>query len=274
MKLFCFGYGYVARRLSAVAKSQGWDVQGTSRMPTADTHAFNGYAPLDARGLAALREATHVLVSIPPDMQGDVALRLHAADVGNAKWIGYLSTTGVYGDWNGEWVNEESPLKATEPRSLNRIEAEKEWLKASENSVIFRLSGIYGEGRNALEQMREGTAHRVFKEGQYFSRIHVVDIVRLIWASMNTEAQGGKIYNLADAMPAPSHEVVQEAAELIGVTPPPLVPFAEANLSPMAKSFYSANRRVDGSRILRDLHMELCYPTYKEGLKSFLPTDS
>lgn len=274
MRLFCFGYGYVAQHLAAVCKGNGWDVQGTTRMGTADTLAFNGYAPLDAPGREALRDATHILVSIPPDMLGDVVLRHHSVDVGNAKWIGYLSTTGVYGDWSGEWVDENSPLRATEPRSQNRIKAEKGWLKTSDKTVVFRLSGIYGEGRNALEQIREGTARRILKEGQYFSRIHVVDIVRLLWASMNAAEKSAKVYNLADALPAPSHEVVLVAAELLKVTPPPLTAFDDAELSPMAASFYAANRRVDGTRILRDLRMELCYPTYKEGLRSLLPQES
>lgn len=270
MKLFCFGYGYVAQHLAALCKREGWDVQGTTRTGMLGTHVFNGYAPLDDAGKKALQEATHILISIPPDMQGDVVLRHHAADVRHAKWIGYLSTTGVYGDWQGEWVDEDSALKATEPRSVFRIQAEEAWRKNSEAAVIFRLSGIYGAGRNAIRQVQEGTAKRVLKEGQYFSRIHVVDIVRLLWASMNALEQGGKIYNLADALPAASHEVVQEAATLLGVAPPPLVAYADANLTPMAASFYAANRRVDGTRILRDLSMELCYPTYKEGLRSLL----
>lgn len=272
MRLFCFGFGYVAQHLAVMARNEGWDVQGTSRMGGADTHAFNGYAPMDDAGREALRAATHILISIPPDAQGDVVLRHHAADVTGAEWIGYLSTTGVYGDWQGEWVDEESELRATEPRSVLRIQAEKAWLAVSDASRVFRLSGIYGDGRNAIKQMQEGNAHRIHKEGQYFSRIHVVDIARLLWAEMKVGGKG-KVYNLADSQPAPSHEVVAEAARLLGVDAPPLVPLEEANLSPFAASFYAANRRVDATRILRDLQMELCYPTYKEGLKSFLPQD-
>ncbi|MBM3617995.1 MAG: SDR family oxidoreductase [Alphaproteobacteria bacterium] len=273
MRLFCFGFGYVAQHLAVLARSEGWDVQGTSRIGSAETHAFNGYVPMNEVGRNALREATHVLISIPPDAQGDVVLRHHGDDFADADWVGYLSTTGVYGDWQGEWVDEDSALRAKEPRSVLRIKAEEAWLAASDATRVFRLSGIYGEGRNAIKQMQEGNAHRIYKEGQYFSRIHVVDIARLLWEEMH-RGGGGKIYNLADAQPAPSHEVVAEAARLLGVEAPPLVPFEEANLSPFAASFYAANRRVDGTRILRDLQMELCYPTYKEGLKSFLPPES
>lgn len=273
MKLFCFGFGYVAEYLADDLQKKGWHVKGTSRtLVLPDIFLFDGKSPLTGDSLQALKEATHILISIPPDENGDPVVRLHAADLFDKKWIGYLSTTGVYGDWQGEWVDEDSPLLATEPRSLKRIQAEQAWLALSTSAVIFRLSGIYGPKRNAIEQLLAGKAKRIKKEGQYFSRIHVADIAQVLIASMHLGHQAGRIFNLADQLPAASHDVVAEAARLLDIAPPPLVDFSEAELSPMAASFYSANRRIKAERILRDLHVQLCYPTYKEGLLSLLPS--
>lgn len=265
MRLFCFGMGYVAQHLASVLVQHGWQVAGTSRT---HRHQLTTEKPLDAEGQAALQAATHALVSIPPqnDAGDDPALLHHNALLGG-KWIGYLSTTGVYGDWQGEWVDELSPLRATEPRSLRRIAAEAQWM--DRGAEIFRLAGIYGPKRNALEQVRAGTAQRVDKPGQYFSRVHVEDIVQVLRAAME-HPQPKAIYNLCDDEPAPSHEVIAYACRLLGKEPPPLVPFEKANLSPMAKSFYGANKRVKNDKINNVLGVDLRYPSYREGLASLL----
>lgn len=270
MRVFCFGFGYVAQHAALALQKQGYDIYGTSRTPQKSLFYFDGKQPMESDGIATLRQASHVLISIPPDESGDVVFRHHAQDMMQAKWIGYLSTTGVYGDWQGEWVDENSPLLATEPRSVRRIEAEEAWLSLDDRTVIFRLAGIYGPGRSAIDQLRAGIARRIDKPGQYFSRIHVQDIANVLQASMQRGAEAGRLFNLADRLPAPGHEVVEEAARLLGIIPPPLVAISEAKLSPMAASFYAANRRVKAMRILRDLGVELCYPTYYEGLKSCL----
>lgn len=267
MHLFCFGYGYVARHLSDAVYALGGKVSGTSR---SDGNSFilNDDKPLSAAGLEALNAATHILVSIPPAENGmDAALRHHAAQLGSKPWIGYLSTTGVYGDWRGEWVDETSDLRATEPRSIWRIKAEKHWLGLAAH--IFRLAGIYGPGRSALDTIRSGAAQRIDKPGLVFSRAHVDDIVQALLASM-AAPQSEEIYNLCDDEPAPSHEVVAHACALLGVEPPPLIPFEQAGLSPMAQSFYRANRRVRNDKMKEKLGVRLLYPTYREGLASIL----
>ena len=254
--------------------AQGWHVSGTGRKQGDFLLDFAN--PLDDTGITELKQATHVLVSIPPEEEGmDPVLRFHGADLAsspNLQWVGYLSTTGVYGDSGGEWVDETTPPNPTQSRSIRRLQAEtlwQEWGKAAGIPVdIFRLAGIYGPGRNVLEQIRAGTAQRVDKPGQYFSRIHVEDIARVLLAAM--EKPAGEIYNLCDDEPAPSHEVVAYGCWLLGVSPPPLVPFEEAQLSEMAKSFYAGNRRVRNGKIKEKLGVSLLYPTYREGLAQLL----
>lgn len=272
MRVFCFGYGYVAQHLAERLKREGSHVTGTSRdadrAATIGGYVLDGTIPLDAEGLQALRASTHVLVSIPPEEDGmDVAFRQHGTDLHHKTWVGYLSTTGVYGDYGGDWVDEKSAMLATEPRSVRRIEAERNWLHAGAH--IFRLAGIYGPGRNALEQVRRGEARRIGKPGQYFSRIHIEDIVAVLLASMR-QPHPQEIYNLCDDEPAPGHEVVAYACELLGQKPPPLIPYAQAELSPMARSFYAANRRVRNGKIKENLGIALAHPTYREGLASIL----
>lgn len=272
MRLFCFGYGYVAQFLTTHMREQGWHVAGTTRSAEKATEiggfVLNNDTPLQGGGLTALEQATHVLISIPPDEQGmDAALRFHSDRLAD-KWIGYLSTTGVYGDWQGEWVDEDAPLRATEPRSVRRSNAEAIW-RTQYGANIFRLAGIYGPGRNALKKIRSGTAQRVVKEGQYFSRIHVADIVQVLAAAI-AQPSYAEIFNLCDDQPAPSHEVIAYGCNLLGVEPPPLVAFSEAQLSAMAKSFYASNRRVKNNKIKTALNVALRYPTYREGLASIL----
>lgn len=267
MRLFCCGYGYVARYLAQSFDGQVW---GTSRSTGKADFVLSDDAALDAAGRDALAQATHVLVSIPPGQDGADAAWQHHADAIRGKWIGYLSTTGVYGDWQGEWVGESSALKATEERSVRRIKAERHWQALG--ATIFRLAGIYGPERNALQQVKAGTAKRIYKEGQYFSRIHVADIVQVLLAAIAQDARG-EVFNLCDDAPAPSHEIVAYACGLLGGDAPPMQAYEEADLSAMAKSFYASNRRVRNEKIKFLLGVNLLYPSYIEGLASLLHSD-
>ena len=256
MKLFCFGYGYTA---GYFAKAHNWQsVYGTHR---------NSF-PLDEEGKKALREATHILVSIPPDKDGDLVLRQKYEM--NPEWVGYLSTTGVYGNHDGGWVDESTPTNPNNDRSDWRVKAETEWLKSGLPVNVFRLSGIYGAGRSVIDDLKMGMAKRIDKPNQLFSRIHVEDIVQILSKSF---AVKGEIFNCADDYPCSSAEVVEYAAKLIGVEPPPLVPFEKAQLSEMARSFYSSSRRTKNEKIKKMLGVSLKYPTYKEGLAQILQCD-
>jgi nucleoside-diphosphate-sugar epimerase len=282
-RLFCLGLGYSAEALSHRLKSKGWRVAGTARSPEkVKALAARGYEaftfPL-ADPPAALFGTTHVLVSTPPGPDGDPALYAHVHDLAKLdpkpKWLGYLSTTGVYGDHAGGWVDEAtSPTPATE-RGRRRLAAEHAWsawgTAVNVPVAIFRLAGIYGPGRNQLESLRDGTARRIVREGQVFSRIHVEDIAQVLEASI--ERPQGAIYNVCDDEPSPPHEVMEHAAKLLNVTPPPLERFEEAarTMSEMALSFYTESKRVKNDRIKRDLGVKLLYPTYREGLKALLP---
>jgi len=279
--LFCFGLGFTAQALAAKLAAQGWGVVGTCRgLDKAaalagrgwDLHVFDGSAPLaDASVLAP---ATHILVSVPADEAADPVLRWHGADIArlpHLKWFGYLSTTGVYGDSGGDWVDESSPLRPQQPRSIRRAAAEAAWLRLHEDHGVpvhvFRLAGIYGPGRNQLEGVKRGSAHRIVKPGQVFCRIHVDDIATVLQASM-ARPDPGAVYNVADDEPAPPQDVVAYAADLLGLPRPPAIPFDQAQLSPMAASFYGDNRRVNNSRIKTELGVNLKYPTYREGLRA------
>lgn len=283
--LFCFGLGFSAKVLAARLKAQGWGIVGTSRSLEKaaalaalgyDSHVFDGTAPLSDPSV--LGPATHMLISVPAEEQADAVLRWHAADIAklkNLKWLGYLSTTGVYGDRGGDWVDEQSDLRPTQARSIRRADAEAGWLKLqAEHGVpvhVFRLAGIYGPGRNQLEGVKRGTAHRIVKPGQVFCRIHVEDIAQVLEASM-AKPNPGAVYNVADDEPAPPQDVVQYAAELLNLQVPPDIPFDAAQLSPMQASFYADSRRVRNDRIKSELGVTLKYPTYREGLKALLPT--
>lgn len=250
-KLFCFGFGFTA---SVFAKNTSWDeVTGTHR----------GDFPLNDDLQEKLAEATHVLLSIPPDENGDLVFRENYKMT--PEWIGYLSTTGVYGNHDGGWVDEKTPANPNQERSKWRVIAEDQWLGTGYNVQVFRLSGIYGAGRSTFDSLRKGTARRIDKENQFFSRIHVEDISQILSAAID-KGGNGDIYNCADNVPCPQEEVVRYAAELMGVEPPPLVLFDNAELSPMARSFYSSSRKVKNDKIRNDLGIELAFPTYKEGL--------
>ena len=283
-KLFCFGYGFSASALGARLGPAGWSLAGTCRTAEGcralaasgvDAVPFARDAPLaDAPRLLA--DATHVLLSIPPDPDGDPALDCHGADIaapGSVEWIGYLSTTGVYGDSGGAWVDESTGPAPTAERGRRRLAAENGWLSFGARHGlavhVFRLAGIYGPGRNALASVRRGEARRIHKPGQVFSRIHVADIARVLAASI-ARPRAGAVYNVCDDEPAPAAEVVAHACALLGVAPPPLTPLGEAALSPMARSFYADNRRVANDRIKSELGVDLRFPDYRAGLAALL----
>ncbi len=282
-RLFCFGLGFSAQVFAAWLKSKGWQVAGTTRTrERAATLAGLGFeASVFAPGLAlapaALAEATHILLGVPPDAAGDPVLASHANDLAAARpsWIGYLSTTGVYGDRAGEWVDEQKPPAPQSERAMRRLAAEQAWLawgRANEMPVhVFRLAGIYGPGRNQLETLREGTARRIVKPGRIFSRIHVEDIANVLEASI-AKPNAGATYNVCDDEPAPPHDVIEYAAKLLNVTPPPLERFEDAarTMSEMALSFYADSKRVKNGRIKTELGVALRYPTYREGLMALL----
>jgi nucleoside-diphosphate-sugar epimerase len=279
-RLFCFGFGYSAAALAARLVARGWHIAGTCRSEEKrgrlaaqgiEAFLFDRGRPLADAG-AALAGASHILVSVPPDERGDPALDAHGAEIGRVRdlaWLGYLSTTGVYGDRGGDWVDETTPPAPTTARGRRRAATEAAWLalwRARQVPVhVFRLAGIYGPGRNPIENLRAGTAQRIDKPGQVFSRIHVDDIATVLEASI-ARPNPGAIYNVADDEPAPPAEVVAYAAGLIGIEPAPLVPFEQAVLSPMARSFYAESKRVRNDRIKRELGVSLRYPSYREGL--------
>ncbi len=278
-RLFCFGLGYSALRLADAVRADGWDVAGTCRDEAKcealrargiEAHPFGG---LDARVLSG---TTHLLHSIPPGETGDPVLAAHGGDIaaiGTLCWAGYLSSTGVYGDHGGGWVDENTPPNPGMERARRRLAAELQWRDYGSTRAIplhvFRLAGIYGPGRGALDQVRDGSARRLVKPGQFFSRIHVDDIVAVLRASM-ARPDPGAIYNVCDDEPAPAADVVAFACDLLGVEPPPEIPFDQAGLGPLARSFFAENRRVRNARIKRALGVALRYPDYRAGLEAIL----
>ena len=283
-KLLIFGCGYSAqafvRRLG-----RGWQVTGTTRDPDKivrlkdqgiDAQLWPGG---DLR--PALDDATHLLLSIAPDTDGDPVVAAYGDTVAKAaphlRWVGYLSTTGVYGDHDGGWIDEMTPLEPTTRRGKVRLMAERQWQAIAGASGlplhIFRLAGIYGPGRGPFEKVRNGTARRIIKENQYFSRIHVDDIASVLAASV-ARPDPGAIYNIADDDPSPPEDVLSEAARLLDLPEPPEVRFEEAEMTPMARSFYAESKRVRNDRIKRDLGVTLRYPDYHTGLRALLEDEN
>ncbi|WP_339768618.1 SDR family oxidoreductase [uncultured Pseudosulfitobacter sp.] len=276
--LLSFGHGYSARALAALLIPQGWRVIGTTRSTEkADEIAATGVEPLIWPGsdvMPVLSQATHVLVSAGPSAEGDPVLNaLHDAIAAKASaldWLGYLSTTGVYGDHNGDWVDEDTPLSPTTKRGQMRKSAEEAWRAIPDLPLhIFRLAGIYGPGRGPFEKVRQGTARRIIKQGQVFSRTHVEDIAQVLAASIERPAPG-TAYNVCDDDPAPPQEVIAHAATLLGLPVPPAIPIEQAEMTPMARSFYAESKRVRNERIKQALGVRLRYPTYREGLAALL----
>jgi nucleoside-diphosphate-sugar epimerase len=278
--LLCFGLGYSARVLAGRLGDDGWRVTGTSRDPQEpDCRCFDRDTPLPSSAFAGV---SHILVSIPPDAlgppegSGDPALDRHADDIAalpGLAWLGYLSTTGVYGDRAGGWVDENSELRPSGPRGRRRVAAEAGWQglwrRRGVPVHIFRLAAIYGPGRGAFDALRAGTARRIAKPGQVFSRIHVDDLAGVLAASI-ARPRPGAVYNVCDDEPAAPEAVVAHAASLLGLPGPPLVPFEAAGLSPMARSFYDDNKRVRNALIKKELGVRLRYPNYRAGLAAIL----
>lgn len=270
--LLCFGFGFSARTLAAELDPRDWLVTATTR----GHDAARGGVTMMPFGAAAPEGVTHVLVSVPPGEAGDPVLNQYGdwlAAQNSMVWTGYLSTTGVYGDKQGDWVDEHSPLAPSTTRGERRLAAETDWLHLHQRHDIglhlFRLAGIYGPGRNQLLSLIDGTAKRVVKPGQVFSRIHVSDIAGVLAASM-AKPDPGRAYNVCDDEPCPPQDVVTYAAELLGIVPPPEVSFEAAELSAMAKSFYAESKRVANGRIKGELGYTLLYPSYREGLRALL----
>jgi nucleoside-diphosphate-sugar epimerase len=283
-KLFCFGLGFSALHLARRLQQAGWTVEGTCRTAEQQqrlkaqglvAHLFGRDKPL-ADPEAAIHDATHILNSIPPDAEVDPVYAEYGTEIAHLhrlRWFGYLSTTGVYGDRGGDWVDEDSDFKPSGERGRRRVVAEAEWVSLLPNCGlpvhIFRLAGIYGPGRSAIDSLRDGTAKRIVKPGQVFSRIHVDDIATVLMASM-ARPNPGAVYNVCDDNPAPPDEVIAYAAELLGVEPPPAVPYEKAEMSEMARSFYADNKRVRNNRIKEELGVRLKYPNYRAGLQAIL----
>ncbi len=284
-RLLCFGLGFSAHVLAHRLLAEGWSVIGTTRSPDKaqrlaaqgiEPVLFDGQTPLAARVFDGV---SHILSSIAPGPDGDPVLNHHRHTMAGAmtgamngvRWIGYLSTTGVYGNHDGGWVDEDTPATPDLPRSIRRLEAERGWQALSPAAHIFRLAGIYGPGRSVVDNVAAGTAHRIIKPGHVFSRIHVEDIASVVQASMARPAPG-RLYNVCDDEPAEPADVVTYAAAMMGLPLPPAIPFAEAAgvLSPMALSFYADNRRVRNERIKTELGVTLAYPTYRQGLAAIL----
>ncbi len=284
MRLFIFGTGFSSKAFVEEVRDQFDWIGGTTRSSDktealrtlgVEPFLFDGNSQGD--GVAeALKQATHILVSIAPNEAGDPVLNQYANEIAGAKprWIGYLSTVGVYGNHDGAWVDEETPLHPVSKRSVQRVAAEEAWLAFAEQNdlpvQIFRLSGIYGPGRNAFENFRKGTARRLVKPGQVFNRIHVADIAGALKAAMAKPST--RVFNVTDDEPAPPQDVVAFAAELLGVEAPPEIPFETADLTPMARSFYGENKRVSNQRVKDELGFTFRYPDYRVALKALLET--
>ena len=273
--LLSFGHGYSARALAKRLLPQGWRIIGTTRSTEkAEEIAASGVEPLLWPGSdtgAALSDATHLLISAGPDAQGDPVLRALGDRLAGHRfdWVGYLSTTGVYGDHDGGWVDEDTPLTPSTTRGVQRVAAEAAWQAQGLPLHIFRLAGIHGPGRGPFAKVRAGTARRIVKDGQVFSRIHVDDIAQVLAASI-ANPDPGRIYNLCDDDPAPPQDVLAEAARLLGLPLPPEVSFDEAEMTPMARSFYAESKRVRNDRIKDELGIELIHPDYRSGLRALL----
>lgn len=286
--LFCFGYGYCCDYVGhALMQTGEWDISGTTRdidkKEILSARGINAYmfdkgTPLpDPRYV--LDDVTHLLISTPPDDGGDPAFLAHGESflkLKNLQWVGYLSTTGVYGDRDGEWVDESSTRTPSSKRGSRREKAEDQWLSLCRDYNIpvhiFRLAGIYGPGRSALDSIRAGQARRIYKPGHAFSRIHVEDIVQVLLASMRTP-NPGRVYNVSDDEAAPSHEVIKYACEILGRPVPELIPFDMADMSPMAQSFYKDNKRIKNDRIKDELGVDLKYKNFREGLRGCLDAE-
>lgn len=276
--LLSLGHGYSASALASNLRPQGWRIIGTTRNAS-------GLERLRGQGVEAmlwpgeslapaLAKATHILSSIAPTALGDPVLAAHAAEFATARpiWIGYLSTTGVYGDHAGGWVDENTPLTPGTDRGRQRVVAEQEWQALGLPLHVFRLAGIYGPGRGPFEKVRDGTARRIIKPGQVFSRVHVDDIAQVLEASIH-QPNPNSVYNVCDDDPAPPEDVIGHAATLLGLPLPPAIAYADAEMSPMARSFYAESKRVRNDKIKAELGVKLIYSEFRAGLAALLAAD-
>jgi len=280
IRLAIVGYGYSSRAIhkaldgkleSLVVTTRKAEKADRLRGEGLNALVFDGTAPSDDL-TSALASATHLIMSAAPGDVGDPLLAQHEIAVAqDLQWVGYLSTVGVYGNHDGAWIDETTPADPQSKRSKLRVAAEKAWLyrqaKIGFALGIFRLAGIYGQGRSALDKVRDGTARRIIKPGQVFNRIHVDDIGRVVASAV---AQGvGGIFNVTDDEPCPPQDVIAHASSLVGVEPPPEIAFEDADLSPMGRSFYGENKRVSNAKI-KQAFGPMLYPTYREGLAGLL----
>ena len=275
-RLLSFGHGYSAQELVRQLED-GWQITGTTRNADKDIGVAKRVFPGDDLKPDILA-ATHLLISAGPSADGDPVLNAYCdviADNANRfEWVGYLSTTGVYGNFDGGWVDESTPVEPTTERGKWRAAAEADWLSIPGLPIhIFRLAGIYGPGRGPFAKLRRGTARRIIKPGQVFSRIHVADIARVLIASIQ-RPNPGAIYNVCDSDPQPPEVVIGAAARMLDVPLPPAEPFEDAEMSPMARSFYADSKRVSNRRIVEELGVSLAYPDHISGLKAILEAES
>lgn len=278
MNLLVFGFGYVAQHLSVRLAQQNVDIVGTTRNPEKINQNHSSAVKLidlfDPQMEKYINNATHILISIPPIESGDGVLSYYADLIQkavNIQWIGYLSSTGVYGDHEGQWVDELSLCAPRSSAGIVRLQAEHAWFAFSRQYKlplhVFRLAGIYGPGRNAIERIKGGKQYSIYKENHVFSRIHVTDIVSVLIASIE-HPRPFSIYNLADDEPAASHTVDEYAATMLHQPPLPLMDIDKVTLSMMEKEFYSSNRRISNLKIKSELGVHLQYPSFREGLKN------
>ncbi len=278
--LLSIGHGYSAAGLAQRLLARGgWQVIGTTRT-RADELRAQGVTPLVWPGNPLpLAGATHLLTSVAPGAGGDPVLADYADALSQARhlrWVGYLSTVGVYGDAQGGWVTEDTANPAQSARAIARLTAEAAWAQVCDAAGvrlhIFRLGGIYGPGRGPFQKLRDGRAQRVIKPNQYFSRIHQDDIGQALDLAIQSDI-GSRVWNLVDDQPAPPQDVLEHAAAMAGLPVPPEVPFEQADLSPMARAFYADSKRVRNDRIKADLGLHLLYPDYDSGLRAILAAE-
>jgi nucleoside-diphosphate-sugar epimerase len=272
--LLSLGHGYTASAIAARLLPLGWTVLGTCRDPArADALRAAGVEPLlwPSDLAAVLPRVTHILASAAPDAAGDPFLQVagDALRAAHPAWVGYLSTTAVYGDHQGGWVDETTAVTPQSVRARQRVLAESQWLETGLPVHVFRLAGIYGPGRGPFEKVRDGSARRIIKPGQVFSRIHVADIAATVLASI-ARPNPGAVYNVCDDDPAPPEDVLSYAAHLLGLPEPPAVAYDQAEMTPMARSFYAESKRVRNDRIKTELGVRLAFPDYRTGLKDLL----
>lgn len=266
--LFCFGLGYVAQELSKELIL--WEFSGTHRGEREfkeNEYLFNDEGILDS---SLLKDVTHILISIPPTEQGDLVYNCLYDTIKNLpqlEWLGYISSTSVYGDHGGDWVDENSETRANDFLGLNRLKAEKQWLSTKLPVNIIRMAGIYGPGRSVFDRIKIGNVAPIHKEGHFFSRIHIDDIV-LILKKMLKDSSPGEIYNFADDFPCSQREIVQYAYHLLGKSEPEIIDFKDAKLSEAMLHYYMANKRISNHKVKKRYNLELKNPDYKKGLAS------